>query len=231
MFTRTTAVAALALVTGSAFAQVDYNRSVRASDIIISPAPTPDEVVIEVRTRIASQRREMNDYSSIVRLYVDGELVGIGVQQVIRQGGQTCNGSCPTGDCSANGSGSECSDFAPLGGQGCACDIVVTPGGGTHWTARVRPGSVIGVEVEALPGSMPEMYTADDFVAIPLGQPCDPDMNRDGNVDQDDVTYLINVVGGGANPTDINPDFNTDGNADQDDVLALINTVAGGGCP
>ena len=32
--------------------------------------------------------------------------------------------------------------------------------------SRARPGSVIGVEVEALPGSMPEMYTADDFVAI-----------------------------------------------------------------
>ncbi|MFZ2872943.1 MAG: dockerin type I domain-containing protein [Phycisphaerales bacterium] len=61
--------------------------------------------------------------------------------------------------------------------------------------------------------------------------PCDPDVNQDGNVDQDDVTYLINVVGGGANPTGIDPDFNQDGNVDQDDVSALINTVGGGGCP
>ncbi len=63
------------------------------------------------------------------------------------------------------------------------------------------------------------------------GDGSDADVNQDGNVDQDDVTYLIDVVGGGANPSGINPDFNTDGNADQDDVLALINAVAGGGCP
>jgi hypothetical protein len=61
--------------------------------------------------------------------------------------------------------------------------------------------------------------------------PCDPDMNQDGNVDQDDVAYLINVIGGGPNPTAIDPDFNQDGNADQDDVSSLINVVAGGDCP
>ncbi|MCE7973795.1 MAG: hypothetical protein DYG92_05615 [Leptolyngbya sp. PLA1] len=63
------------------------------------------------------------------------------------------------------------------------------------------------------------------------GPTCDPDVNQDGNVDQDDVSYLINVVGGGDNPTGIDPDFNQDGNVDQDDVAALINTVGGGGCP
>ncbi|MCC6950163.1 MAG: hypothetical protein IT433_01825 [Phycisphaerales bacterium] len=60
---------------------------------------------------------------------------------------------------------------------------------------------------------------------------CDPDVNQDGNVDQDDVTYLINVVAGGDNPSGIDPDFNRDGNADQDDVAALVNVVAGGDCP
>ncbi|MCE7973868.1 MAG: hypothetical protein DYG92_05995 [Leptolyngbya sp. PLA1] len=59
---------------------------------------------------------------------------------------------------------------------------------------------------------------------------CEPDLNEDGNVDQDDVLYLINVIGGGDNPTGIDPDFNRDGNVDQDDVGALINAVAGGGC-
>ncbi|MFZ2875333.1 MAG: hypothetical protein WAZ94_12745 [Phycisphaerales bacterium] len=69
-------------------------------------------------------------------------------------------------------------------------------------------------------------------VALPTDQPpCDPDLNQDGNVDQDDISYLINVVGGGENPTGIDPDFNHDGNVDQDDVSALINTVGGGGCP
>jgi hypothetical protein len=68
---------------------------------------------------------------------------------------------------------------------------------------------------------------------VPTGgaAPCDPDVNQDGNADQDDVAYLINVIGGGPNPTGIDPDFNRDGNADQDDVAALVNTVGGGGCP
>ncbi|MFZ2874238.1 MAG: M36 family metallopeptidase [Phycisphaerales bacterium] len=60
---------------------------------------------------------------------------------------------------------------------------------------------------------------------------CDGDMNRDDNVDQDDVAYLVGVVGGGENPTGTDPDFNHDGNVDQDDVAALINYVAGAGCP
>jgi S-formylglutathione hydrolase FrmB len=60
---------------------------------------------------------------------------------------------------------------------------------------------------------------------------CDPDLNQDGNADQDDVAYLINAVGGGPNPTGIDPDFNRDGNADQDDVSALIGVLAGEACP
>ncbi|MCE7973544.1 MAG: hypothetical protein DYG92_04350 [Leptolyngbya sp. PLA1] len=60
---------------------------------------------------------------------------------------------------------------------------------------------------------------------------CCPDFNEDGNVDQDDVGYLITVVAGGENPTNRDPDFNRDGNVDQDDVLALVDVVAGGPCP
>jgi len=60
---------------------------------------------------------------------------------------------------------------------------------------------------------------------------CDPDLNQDGNVDQDDLAYLIGVVAGGSNPTGIDPDFNRDGNADQDDIDALLNVIAGGPCP
>lgn len=60
---------------------------------------------------------------------------------------------------------------------------------------------------------------------------CDPDLNQDGNVDQDDLAYLITVIAGGSNPTDIDPDFNRDGNADQDDVDALLDVIAGGSCP
>ncbi|MCC6951815.1 MAG: hypothetical protein IT433_10265 [Phycisphaerales bacterium] len=93
--------------------------------------------------------------------------------------------------------------------------------GSMHQTARAEiTGSGISQFDVALVGNLP-----------PVAPPCDPDLNQDGNVDQDDVLYLINVVGGGNNDTGIDPDFNQDGNVDQDDVTALINTVGGGGCP
>jgi len=60
---------------------------------------------------------------------------------------------------------------------------------------------------------------------------CQPDLTQDGNVDQDDVSYLVNIIAGGPNPLGADPDFNHDGNADQDDIAALINVVAGAPCP
>ncbi|MFA6045146.1 MAG: hypothetical protein WC718_09190 [Phycisphaerales bacterium] len=63
------------------------------------------------------------------------------------------------------------------------------------------------------------------------GNTCDPDLNQDGNADQGDIDYLVNVVAGGENPTGIDADFNQDGNVDQGDIDALINVVAGGDCP
>ncbi len=66
---------------------------------------------------------------------------------------------------------------------------------------------------------------------LPGGPTCDPDMNQDGNADQGDIDYLINVIAGGDNPTNIDPDFNRDGNADQGDLDALVNVIAGGACP
>lgn len=61
--------------------------------------------------------------------------------------------------------------------------------------------------------------------------PCNPDFTDDGNVDQDDVDYLLNVIAGGGNPNNSDPDFNRDGNVDQGDVDLLINVVAGVPCP
>ncbi len=65
----------------------------------------------------------------------------------------------------------------------------------------------------------------------PVAPVCDPDLNQDGNADQGDVDYLINVIAGGANTTGIDPDFNQDGNSDQGDIDALVNVIAGGACP
>lgn len=73
--------------------------------------------------------------------------------------------------------------------------------------------------------------TLDMPMLIPSTPPCVPDMNLDGNADQGDVDYLINVVAGGNNPMGADPDFNKDGNVDQGDVDSLINVIAGAACP
>ncbi|MCC6950831.1 MAG: hypothetical protein IT433_05235 [Phycisphaerales bacterium] len=65
---------------------------------------------------------------------------------------------------------------------------------------------------------------------------CDPDLNWDGNADQDDVAYLFDLI---TNPSPIDPtnvcgadpDYNRDGTADMDDVRTLIDVIASGECP
>jgi len=67
----------------------------------------------------------------------------------------------------------------------------------------------------------------------PAGVPyCDPDLNWDGNADQDDVMLLVDkITRGERGPCDANPDYNRDGNYDFDDVRALIDVIASGECP
>jgi hypothetical protein len=61
---------------------------------------------------------------------------------------------------------------------------------------------------------------------------CDPDFNCDGNVDQDDIACLIDVVAGNPGCECQNPDYNEDGSVDQEDIAFLINVSAGSGpCP
>ncbi len=63
------------------------------------------------------------------------------------------------------------------------------------------------------------------------GCPCDPDFNQDGNVDQDDIACLAQVIAGDPSCSDRDPDFNQDGNVDQDDLDALAQVVGGASCP
>ena len=60
---------------------------------------------------------------------------------------------------------------------------------------------------------------------------CDPDFNADGNVDQDDIACLAQLVAGDPSCSSNDPDFNADGNVDQDDIDALAQVVAGAECP
>jgi hypothetical protein len=95
--------------------------------------------------------------------------------------------------------------------------------GALQWNMTLAPG-----ESRTIRAALSLNMTADAGGGPP---PCDPDYNQDGNVDQDDVAYLVNVIAGGANPTGRDPDFNRDGNVDQDDYRALVDVIAGGPCP
>ena len=115
-----------------------------------------------------------------------------------------------------------------LGGLVVAARIVYDVDGDGLYQDPTQPGGNAS--------SVDEAYNAILYIGnttpIPgAGPTCDPDLNQDGNADQGDIDYLINVVAGGDNPTNIDPDFNQDGNVDQGDVDALINVIAGGNCP
>lgn len=103
---------------------------------------------------------------------------------------------------------------------------------GTH-TASLRidnlqPGSAGTIWCSAYDGC--QILTL-STTTLTVNRVCNLDFNADGNVDQGDIDYLINIVAGGDNPESRDPDFNHDGNADQSDIDALINAIAGGSCP
>ncbi len=150
----------ISLLAASANAQ-DSDRSISADDIHFSSIAGSTEIQIDFAVRAATQRPCPTDICFDASIFIDGLIVSIHpfvVQIVPNGGGQTCNGSCPTGDCSAFGPDSECSDFSALGGQGCACDIVVY-GGGSH---NVPTNSVVGIGITPAGASVPEFYTSND---------------------------------------------------------------------
>jgi hypothetical protein len=106
---------------------------------------------------------------------------------------------------------------------------------GVYWLVMVRGIASFNPNWSVGSGEDPSRMDRNTELHIriqPPGLPyCDADFNWDGNVDQEDAWYLINVIAGGTNETGRFADYNRDGNEDQDDVLALIHTIAGGGCP
>ena len=108
-------------------------------------------------------------------------------------------------------------------------------GAGVYWLAVVRGGGFIGQADWDVRPPFTHSEQRDTILHIRIQPPdvpyCDGDFNWDGNVDQDDVMYLANVLAGGGNETGRFPDYNRDGSEDQDDLLALVHTIAGGGCP
>ncbi|MDX2131883.1 MAG: CHRD domain-containing protein [Planctomycetota bacterium] len=74
---------------------------------------------------------------------------------------------------------------------------------------------------------------ASDMAQVTIEGPttCEPDFNQDGNVDQDDIACLAQVVAGDPSCSSIDPDFNQDGNVDQDDIATLEQVVGGQPCP
>ena len=111
----------------------------------------------------------------------------------------------------------------------CSDDEAACGSGRSSASVQVNAGATYKIRVGGYNGASGSGVIHVNVVPTPPA--CDPDMNQDGNADQGDIDYLVNVVAGGANPTNIDPDFNHDGNVDQGDIDALVNVVAGGACP
>ncbi len=87
-----------------------------------------------------------------------------------------------------------------------------------------------------LVGTLPSPFTGSGTFSAatyidPPGTGCDPDYTGDGNVDQDDIACLAQIVAGDRSCSLSDPDFNGDGNVDQDDIDVLAQVVAGAECP
>lgn len=139
-------------------------------------------------------------------------------------------------------------------GQTATFTVQASPGASLRWRRNGQPlnegqalpagGVVSGVATDTLTISAPTLGTAGEFdcvAATACGSArstparfalcCDADLTLDGNADQDDVTYLINLIGGADNTSNIDADLTRDGMLDQDDLTRLITLIATGNCP
>ena len=110
----------------------------------------------------------------------------------------------------------------------CSDDDAACGSGRSNATAQVNAGQTYKIRVGGFNGASGAGLLN---VGVTPIISCEPDANQDGNADQGDVDYLINIIAGGANPTGIDADFNQDGNSDQGDIDSLVNVIAGGDCP
>ena len=103
-----------------------------------------------------------------------------------------------------------------------AGDVIITTAGGDQ--IEVQPGDTAGTYSFVMPASDVLITAAftEETPEFPLG-----DVNKDGNIDVDDVTALILMVLGGETYNEDTADMSLDGFIDVDDVTALINIVLG----
>ncbi|MDX2131264.1 MAG: S8 family serine peptidase [Planctomycetota bacterium] len=142
-------------------------------------------------------------------------------------GTATVSSSSTTGFALANGT----SLSTPLVAAAVACIVQARP----TWTVDQMRAAIFSNATDYVATGMtdPLFIRGYGFIdaAATVGPICDPDVNQDGNVDQDDVACLAQVIAGDASCSSGDPDFNQDGNADQDDVESLSQVVGGQACP
>ncbi len=111
---------------------------------------------------------------------------------------------------------------------GSPAGMTINPATGVvSWPAPQVGSFLVRIRVTTAAGS----HTFDWTLNVQDSVACDPDVNCDGNVDQDDVACLAQAVAGDLSCLCVDPDFNGDGNVDQDDIDALAQVVAGAPCP
>ncbi len=170
-----------------AYGQTIYNRFIEPNGIELMPLGS-GMFDVNLKIHCANQTNVVLNMGMDVKVSVNSVLVTtLPAQSIIGGGGgQTCNGSCNPGDCSANGPDSTCAQFSVFGGQGCACTTVIYV---TALNISISPGDTVNVELVPATMAVPEVFQIDDIASVVLR----PAYNR--FISADDVRFI--PAGGG----------------------------------
>lgn len=159
----------VALFPVSSLADITYNR--RIESVVVTRTPGAKTFMINVSGRIGTRDTEAQNLSQRFRLSVDGAPLDSSLFAAEKPSGGCipdigdpthCVGSCPPMTlCEYTGAYG-----SPVSPPYCHCEYIVTESYGPYplvWGATVR------VQLEAVPGSLAEQYTADDvmFASVP----------------------------------------------------------------
>jgi len=201
-----------------ALAQVTYDRTLEASEISISPAGgtgLPGQGYdIAARIYVINKGSLGVDLSHQVIVTVN-DIPQFAAYRIIWLGPQ--NTLCTTGGSSCAGSSCWISSSCRRAFDGdCACfdyyDFVAPS------SLPLVSGDVVGVQIVAAAGAVPEQLSDNDAAAVTFRPPCPPDVNGSGELSVQDIFDFLAAYFAGTAAAD----FNQSGAATVQDIFDFL---------
>ncbi|MBX3359655.1 MAG: hypothetical protein KF745_14645 [Phycisphaeraceae bacterium] len=226
--------AAAFLAVANALAQdPGYHRQIRAEDIAYARTPDGLTSTITVIPSVVNTTPDPLDLGTMITVEVNGLVVGAAAETLLLAGGgggggggggsESCGGNPCTGRCFGGHGFCTPNPFIP---SWCMCWPFLI-GGGLEYTlpSPLDPGDTITVRLSPLPGSEPEIYTADDeasIVAITCVL-CPADTNCDAQFTPADIATFISAWVGSLQGGTLAGDFDGNGTVAPADIAVFIN--------